>query len=133
MDTIQAAILLEKLNIFPEEIKSRNSVAQMYNHYLQGKVVVPNIFDNSVSAWAQYTILCEDSHHRSSIQEKLRNNVIPPAIYYIKPIHMQEAFADLNYKSGDFPVAEDFSSRVLSLPMHPYLKEEDIKHISDII
>ena len=86
-----------------------------------------------ISSWAQYSILCDSSKHRENIIRKLKNNNIPSAIYYIIPLHLQGVYDHLNYKMGDFPVSEDISSRILNLPMHPYLSSEEIKQICDVI
>jgi dTDP-4-amino-4,6-dideoxygalactose transaminase len=127
LDTLQAAILLAKFDIFTEEIELRNKVAQQYSHLLgpQSSVLAPFIPSGMKSAWAQYSILAKDGNHRTDLQKRLQDNKIPTAIYYPKPLHLQTAFATQGYKEGDFPVSEDMASRIISLPMHPYLIEED--------
>ena len=84
------------------------------------------------SVWAQYSILARDSEHRDRLQAKLKQEGIPSAIYYPKPLHLQTAFSYLGYEAGDFPVSEDCSQRIFSLPMHPYLTESDQEKIADV-
>lgn len=130
LDTIQAAILLEKLEIFPQELDRRQHVAERYSERLQGVVQTPVIPSGYRSAWAQYTIVSE---RRDEIREILQEKGIPSAVYYPKPLHLQGAFASLGYKKGDFPVSEGLSERVLSLPMHPYLENREIDTIAEVI
>ena len=135
MDTLQAAILLAKFDIFPEEIDLRQKVARRYNRLLnqQAEVVTPAIFDGMKSAWAQYSVLAKDAAHREALQEKLKAAGIPTAIYYPRPLHLQTAFRHLGYKQGDFPISEDFSNRIFSLPMHPYLSGADQERIAAVL
>lgn len=132
LDTIQAAILLAKLAIFDDELAKRNEIANKYNSLLKDKVIVPQIPAGYTSSWAQYSILTEDEKHRKNIIEKLKYKGIPTAIYYPKPLHLQKVNEDLGYKAGDFPISEDISRRILSLPMHPYLKQEEIEKIVSV-
>ncbi len=132
LDTLQAAILLEKLEIFSDEIKQRNMAAGLYSKYLK-QVVVPFVPDRYTSVWAQYSVLAESKEHRDQLQARLKENSIPSAVYYPRALHLQTAFSNLNYKEGDFPVSEDISQKIFSLPMHPYLKKDDIKQICQII
>ena len=85
------------------------------------------------SAWAQYSVLAASTKERSICMKKLRDSGIPTAIYYPKPLHLQDAFSDLNYSTGDFPVSESISQRIFSLPMHPYLTNDSINRICDIL
>ncbi|QTA81884.1 DegT/DnrJ/EryC1/StrS aminotransferase domain-containing protein [Desulfonema limicola] len=135
LDTLQAAILLAKFEIFPEEIKLRNQAAQRYNSLLssQKSIIPPQTPEGIKSAWAQYSILLKDEDHRSQIQENLKNAGIPSAVYYPRPLHLQSAFVDLNYKQGDFPVSEEICKRILSIPMHPYLTYDDQKKVINAI
>ncbi|MFP4476449.1 MAG: DegT/DnrJ/EryC1/StrS family aminotransferase [Desulfatibacillaceae bacterium] len=123
LDTLQAAILLAKFDIFPEEVEMRNRVAARYNELLEptGKLVVPHVPEGYVSAWAQYSVLARDGEHRAALQAALKEQGVPTAVYYPKCLHLQTAFAHLGYKPGDFARSEDFSTRIFSLPMHPYL------------
>ncbi len=135
LDTLQAAILLAKFEIFAEEIELRQKVAQRYTSLLDlyQQIQTPFIPPEIKSAWAQYSILAKDEEHRSEIQAKLKKEGIPTAIYYPKPLHLQTAFAYLGYKEGDFPVSESASQSIVSLPMHPYLESEDQKKIVKVI
>ncbi|MBN2438886.1 MAG: DegT/DnrJ/EryC1/StrS family aminotransferase [Deltaproteobacteria bacterium] len=130
LDTLQASILLAKFAIFPEEIDLRREVARRYNELLTGSVKTPEIPEGCKSAWAQYSILAQDSEERSSLIAKLKKAGIPTAIYYPKPLHRQTAFSCLGYKEGDFPVSEDCAQRIFSLPMHPYLTAGDQRRIA---
>jgi UDP-2-acetamido-2-deoxy-ribo-hexuluronate aminotransferase len=127
MDTLQAAVLLAKFDIFPEEIDLRQQVARRYSQLLnqQAEVQAPVVPEKMTSAWAQYSVLARDETHRTQLQAKLKEAGIPTAIYYPKPLHLQTAFKSLGYKEGDFPISEDFSGRIFSLPMHPYLSNSD--------
>ena len=135
LDTLQAAILLAKLNIFPEEIRLRQQVAKRYTELLVNcaSITAPVIPEGYRCAWAQYSVLAKDGGHRSIFQEKLEKNGIPTAIYYLKPLHLQTAFRFLGYKKGNFPISEDCASRIFSLPMHPYLKAEEQGRIAKIL
>jgi len=133
LDTIQAAVLLAKMKIFDKEIKLRNQVAEKYIKALDGKVITPYIPEGYTSCWAQFCVLAENSEHRAELQAKLKENDIPTAIYYPKPLHLQEAFADLGYNKGDFPVTDKISEKIFALPMHPYLTDEEIELIANTI
>lgn len=138
LDTLQAAILLAKLDIFPEEVERRNQVAKRYSDLLRsnasgGAFLLPKTPGESMSVWAQYSVLAENTEARTAAQERLKDAGIPTAIYYPKPLHLQTAFSDLGYGSGDFPVSENASNRIFSLPMHPYLGEEDQVKIVEAI
>jgi len=133
MDTIQATILISKMSLFDDEVKMRNKVAQQYSSNLNQCVVTPNIPDGYISAWAQYSILAKDEVQRNKIQCKLKEDEIPSAIYYPIPLHLQKAFSSLGYAIGDFPISEEISNQIISLPMHPYLETQDIDKISSTI
>ena len=133
LDTMQAAILLAKLEIFDDEIKSRNQIAKMYNKHLSEVLITPYVRPNNISAWAQYSVLAKNEREREIIQAYLKDNGVPTAIYYPTPLHMQTAYKYLNQKAGTLPISEDVSKRIFSLPMHPYLDEKDIVNIADII
>ncbi len=132
-DTLQAAILLPKLAIFEEEIDARQKAAAKYTQALKNRVKTPHVPEDRTSAWAQYSILLKNSSERDAIQKNLQNKGIPTAIYYPVPLHMQQAFSDLGYELGDFPISEGISKRILSLPMHPYLEDAQIEQIVEII
>ena len=136
LDTIQAAILLPKLEIFPQELKARHKVAEIYTQLLSdksNKLTLPEVFSGYKSAWAQYSLLAKDNDARNTIQKRLKENGIPTAIYYPTPLHLQTAFSNEGYQKGDFPVSEDCSSRIFSIPMHPYLPEETQSDICSLI
>ena len=133
LDTIQAAILLEKMKIFPKELGQRNAIAKKYSQNLNQYFKCQHVPEGYGSAWAQYSVLAASTKERSICMEKLRDADIPTAIYYPKPLHLQDAFSDLNYSTGDFPVAESISQRIFSLPMHPYLSDDNISKICDIL
>ena len=130
LDTIQAAILLAKFDIFPEEISLKQQITSYYNKKLAGFVTIPYVKDYNVSAWAQYSVLSPD---RNRIMKNLKEDGIPCAIYYPRPLHLQEAFANLNYNKGDFPISEDISNKIFSLPMHPYLEIKDQIRIIEVM
>jgi UDP-2-acetamido-2-deoxy-ribo-hexuluronate aminotransferase len=127
LDTLQAAILLAKFGIFPEEIELRQTVASRYTSLLESTTDVqpPAVPVSYLSAWAQYSILAKDGLHRDKLQKQLKEAEIPTAIYYPKPLHLQTAFSYLGYKTGDFAVSEECAGRIFSIPMHPYLSEEE--------
>jgi len=135
LDTLQAAILLAKFALFPEEVIARRKVADRYGELLSGKasLVAPKVPAGVLSVWAQYSLLALDGAHRSAIQGALQQAGIPTAIYYPKPLHVQDAFAALGYQKGDFPVSDDCAERIFSLPMHPYLEEDDQQRIAKVI
>jgi len=121
LDTLQAAILLAKMEIFPEEVNLRQQVAQRYSDGLEGKVKIPLVKDFNVSAWAQYSVL---HPNRDQIISRLKEKGIPTAIYYPIPLHLQQAFNQLGLQEGDFPVSEKTSREIFSLPFYPYLPED---------
>ena len=123
LDTIQAAILLAKLENYPKEIKQRQAVATAYSEKLDNSVIKPIVKEERSSVWAQYSIRIKD---RDQMQNKLKEAGIPTAVHYPMPLHLQECFQYLDYKKGDFPVAENVSDEIMSLPMNPFLSEEEI-------
>lgn len=126
LDTLQAAVLLAKLEIFEEELVLRSEVAERYNERLEGIVKVPWIAPDNRSIYAQYTI---EVDNRERVVQALRQDGIPTSVHYPTPAHLQPAFRNLGYAKGSFPISERASERVLSLPMHPYLKLEDQERI----
>jgi dTDP-4-amino-4,6-dideoxygalactose transaminase len=135
LDTLQAAILLAKFEVFPEEIEMRQIVAERYANLIghSNGVIAPQIPEGMKSVWAQYSVLFESEELRKACQAKMKKSNIPTAIYYPKPLHLQSAFSYLGYKGGDFPISEGLSKRILSLPMHPYLTLEDQHKVVDSI
>jgi dTDP-4-amino-4,6-dideoxygalactose transaminase len=130
LDTIQAAILLEKLRIFPEEIEMRDRVAGRYSERLgqSNRIRVPRVIDGATSTWAQYTIQVPD---RDRLAADLKAKGIPTAIYYTLPMPKQKAYAQ--YPSAPVPASEKISKTVISLPMHPYLDEQTQDRIVDAV
>jgi dTDP-4-amino-4,6-dideoxygalactose transaminase len=122
LDTIQAAILLEKLKIFAEEIVARNAAAQRYAAGLAGLATVPRCGNESTSVWAQYTIRLA-SGRRDALAAALKAQGIPTAIYYAKPLHRQAAYRGFPVVDGGLPVSEQLAAEVISLPMHAYLDQ----------
>jgi dTDP-4-amino-4,6-dideoxygalactose transaminase len=122
LDTIQAAILLEKLKIFPEEIVARNAVAQRYATGLAGVATVPRVGNESTSVWAQYTIRLAPGR-RDTLAAALKDRGIPTAIYYAKPLHRQAAYRGFPVAEGGLPASEQLAEEVISLPMHAYLDQ----------
>lgn len=130
LDTIQAAVLNKKLDIFKDEIRARNQAARLYGEMLSDKLTKPFIPDGLESVYAQYTVILPKEASRDKIMSALKVQNIPTMVYYERPMHLQKALDFLYHKEGDFPIAEDLASRVLSLPMHPYLTEENIKTVT---
>ncbi len=133
LDTLQAAILLVKLKAFDEELEERNRIASKYTVGLEAMLKTPSVPDDLVSSWAQYSLLAESQEQREILRESLKKAGIPTAVYYPVPLHLQQAYQHLDYKEGDFPVSEDVSRRIFSLPMHPYLKDGMIEEIIETI
>ena len=133
LDTLQAAILLAKFSIFPEEVILRQEVARRYAQLLAGtSVQTPGVPANLLSAWAQYSVLAKDEGHREELLNRFQSAKIPTAIYYPSPLHRQSVYADLAYQPGDFPISEEYAKRVFSLPMHPYLTEAQQREIAEV-
>jgi dTDP-4-amino-4,6-dideoxygalactose transaminase len=120
LDTIQAAILMCKLDIFADEIEARQTVAARYTEALANCVVTPTVPDDAISVWAQYTIRILGGR-RDQVAAKLRTAGVPTAIYYPKPLHQQTAYRHFP-SAGSLAVSQRLSGEVLSLPMHPYLE-----------
>lgn len=130
LDTIQAAILNVKLTAFiNHELADVNRVYKLYTEKLKGMVETPVIPEGYISSFAQYTIKLKSKEERDGLQAKLHAEGVPSMIYYVKPMHRQEAFKDLGHSGDDFEVTNKLCETVLSLPMHPYLKEDEINHI----
>ncbi|MFZ2872114.1 DegT/DnrJ/EryC1/StrS family aminotransferase [Zavarzinia sp.] len=121
LDTIQAAVLIEKLKIFPDEIEARQRIADRYNDGLRDVAKVPRLMAGATSVWAQYTLLLED---RARVAAACKDAGVPTAIYYPIPLSHQEGYKHFPTGPGGVPVSERLSGQVLSLPMHPYLTEE---------
>jgi len=129
LDSLQAAVLLAKFTRFSEkEIEERNKVARTYNEKLKTlkNIVPPFVEESNTSVWAQYSILVNE---RDKLRGYLKEKGIPTAIHYPKPLHLQKVFEYLGYKEGDFPIAENVSKKIISLPMDPLKSEEEISFI----
>ncbi|MDC0304904.1 DegT/DnrJ/EryC1/StrS family aminotransferase [bacterium] len=134
LDTIQAAILLEKIEIFDDEIRRRNEVAKSYgeafsqNSLADKGIKLPEVRTYNTSVWAQYTML---SSKRDLLSQNLRSTGIPSMSYYTVPLHLQKCFEYLGHKRGDFPVSERVAGEGISLPMNPYLTKDEINQVLD--
>ena len=128
LDTIQAAVLNVKLKYYPKDLALRQEVAKKYTKALENKsnLILPYVDEKTTSAWAQYSIRVKN---RDELQEKLKLAGIATAVHYPMPLHLQECFAYLGYKKGDFPISEVVSSEIMSLPMNPYVTDEEIEYI----
>lgn len=134
LDTIQAAILKVKLKAYiNHELEDVNKVYRLYNERLSGVVETPNIPDGFYSSFAQYTIRLKNKEQRDGIQAKLKEQGIPSMVYYAKPMHKQGAFAGMEFDDNDFEVTNELCDIVLSLPMHPYMSEEDVNLVCEVI
>lgn len=126
LDTIQAVILIEKLKIFPNELVTRQHIANAYNAELKNHVTVPHLLDNTTSAWAQYTVCLPDDINREKLMADLKAVGIPTVIYYVRPLHLQTAYKYYPTATGGaLPVCESLAKKVLSLPMSGYVGNED--------
>lgn len=130
LDTLQAAILLAKFPHFPKELEARAQIGTRYHESLKDVCIVPKIQQGNTHTFAQYTIRVAD---RDGLAMRLKEKGIPTAVYYPKCLHEQPVFAPLGYKWGDFPVSEKTSREVLSLPMHPWLDEQEQDLIVDTL
>lgn len=133
LDTLQAAILLEKLAIYEDEIEKRNLVAEKYTRQLAGVVKTPVVPIEYTSVWAQYTLTLEPGTDRTALAAALKEKGIPTAVYYPKPLNRQTAYSKYPVAGNGVPVCEDLSGRVISLPMHPYLTDAQITFICDAV
>jgi len=131
MDTIQCAVVDVKLKYYEKDLKLREEVAEKYTEALKDKdVVLPFVDKRATSAWAQYSIRVKD---RDTVQAKLKEQGIPTAVHYPMPLHLQECFEYLGYGRGDFPIAEMVSDEIMSLPMNPYVGDDEIGYIKECI
>lgn len=132
LDTLQAAILIEKLKIFPEEIESRNRIADRYTAALANNAVaVPRVPDGALSVWAQYTLILPEGIDRESLQRSLQESGVPTVVYYPNPLHLMGVYASNPVDPDGVPVSEMLAKRVLSLPMHAYLTTDTQGYIVD--
>lgn len=129
LDTIQSAVLNVKLKYYSKDLVRRQEIASKYTKALENKsnVVLPHVDEKATSVWAQYSIRVKN---RDKIQNKLKEDGIPTAVHYPMPLHLQECFTYLGYKKGDFPISEIVSQEIMSLPMNPYVTDEEIAYIT---
>ena len=133
LDTLQAAILGVKLTAFEKnELKAVNEVAKKYTEVLSDIVKTPCVKNGFYSSWAQYTIQLKNQEERDGLQAYLKENGVPSMVYYPKPMHLQTAFSDTK-KYVDCPVSEELCKKVLALPMHPYMNEEDLEKVCNCV
>lgn len=130
MDTIQAAVLLAKLEVFDAELIARSEAAGRYAALLRGVVPTPDVMPDRTCVWAQYTIEVED---RDAVQRAMTGQGIPTAVHYPVPLHLQPVFASMKLPEGSFPVSERAGKRVLSLPMHPYLTPPAMQAVASAV
>ncbi len=134
LDTIQAAILLEKLSAFEQyELQAVNQVAKWYTERLRAAVRTPFVPEGYYSSWAQYTIMLKDTETRDTVQRELKEKEIPSMIYYPFALHQQKPYQGMGRSDTEFPGTMHAVRTVLSLPIHPYLKEEDVDKITKVI
>lgn len=129
LDTLQAAILIEKLKVFPMEAMRRRKIAKHYNDILQNSVTIPNHSPDVTHAWGLYTIVCPNNK-REHLLDTLPTHNIPCNVYYRKPLHLQPAYQHFPRAAASLRIAEDLSARVLSLPMHPYLTDSQVECVA---
>jgi UDP-2-acetamido-2-deoxy-ribo-hexuluronate aminotransferase len=130
LDTIQAAVLLAKLDSFDEELDARQRIAHRYSAALPDSLVLPTVAQGYCSAWAQYSVLSEQ---RDALRERLSQRGVPSMVYYPQPLHLQPAFASLGYARGSLPVAERCAESILSLPMHPFLSQQQQEQVIEAL
>ncbi|MCX2560702.1 DegT/DnrJ/EryC1/StrS family aminotransferase [Acetobacter farinalis] len=128
LDTLQAAVLLAKLEGFREELARRDAIAQAYDAGLAGAVQVPARVPDSASAWAVYAILLKDPAEREPLQARLKDRGVPSAIYYPMPLHKQPAYRE-HHDGAALPVSEDLAQRILALPIHPELTDAEVARV----
>jgi UDP-2-acetamido-2-deoxy-ribo-hexuluronate aminotransferase len=129
MDTVQCAIVDVKLKYYKKDLVLRQDVASKYTQALKGKdLILPFIDKNTTSAFAQYSVRVKN---RGELQAKLKEQGIPTAVHYPMPLHLQECFTYLGYKKGEFTISEIVSNEIMSLPMNPYVSDEEIEYISE--
>jgi UDP-2-acetamido-2-deoxy-ribo-hexuluronate aminotransferase len=132
LDSIQAAVLMAKLAVFPEELQARERIARVYDQRLGNAVTTPKRVAGSTSAWAIYAILLPDEASRDRIQAVLRADGVPTAIYYPRPLHRQPAYS-AQHDGSALPVSEDLAGRILALPIHPDLTDEDVDRVCEAV
>ena len=132
LDTLQAAVLLAKLDVFEDELAARDRVARIYDRRLGNVLGIPARVPESASAWAIYAVLLPDSATRDRLQGELRAKGVPTAIYYPRALHQQPAYAG-SHDGVALPVSEDLATRIMALPIHPDLSEADANRVCDAV
>jgi dTDP-4-amino-4,6-dideoxygalactose transaminase len=132
LDSMQAAVLLSKLTVFPEELAAREKIARYYDSRLGNAVTIPARVPDSTSAWAIYAVLLKDGATRDAVQAALRADGVPTAIYYPRPLHQQPAYRD-SHDGAPLPVSEDLATRIMALPIHPDLDDAAVERICDAV
>jgi UDP-2-acetamido-2-deoxy-ribo-hexuluronate aminotransferase len=132
LDSMQAAVLLSKLTVFPDELQARERIAKTYDQRLGNAVITPRRVPGSTSAWAIYAILLPDEAARDRTQAALKADGVPTAIYYPRPLHRQPAYA-AHHDGAALPVSEDLATRILALPIHPDLTDQDVERICEAV
>ena len=132
LDSIQAAVLLAKLAVFPDELRARERIATVYDQRLGNALTTPKRVPNSTSAWAIYAVLLRDEAARDRMQAALKADGVPTAIYYPRPLHRQPAYS-AQHDGEAMPVSDDLAGRIMALPTHPDLTDQDVERICDSV
>jgi UDP-2-acetamido-2-deoxy-ribo-hexuluronate aminotransferase len=132
LDSIQAAVLLAKLTVFPEELAAREKIASYYDHRLGNTLTIPARVPNSTAAWAIYSVLLPQGCDRATVQDILRADGVPTAIYYPRPLHRQPAYRE-HHDGTPLPVSDHLADRILALPIHPDMDEAAASHVCDAL
>ena len=132
LDSIQAAVLLAKLAVFPDELRARERIATVYDQRLGHALTTPKRVPNSTSAWAIYAVLLRDEAARDRMQAALKADGVPTAIYYPRPLHRQPAYS-AQHDGEAMPVSDDLAGRIMALPIHPDLTDQDVERICDSV
>jgi len=133
LDTLQAAILLEKLSIIDDEVNKRNEIAKYYTENLKNTFITPHIPEGYKSSWAQFSILAPSKKFRQKVMDYLKKYEIPTMIYYPIPLHFQGVFEKLKQDDGSLNISEEISGKIFSLPMHPYLNKSEQDYIIELL
>ncbi|HEX3995436.1 MAG TPA: DegT/DnrJ/EryC1/StrS family aminotransferase, partial [Acetobacteraceae bacterium] len=132
LDSIQAAVLLAKLTVFPDELVAREKIAAYYDHRLGNTLTIPARVPDSTAAWAIYSVLLPEGCNRASVQDTMRADGVPTAIYYPRPLHRQPAYRE-HHDGTALPVSDHLADRILALPIHPDMDEAAAAHVCDAL
>ncbi len=130
LNSMQAAVLLAKMEVLEEELAKREEVAAYYDRHLGNAVTIPFRVRDSRSIWAIYSVLLPDGTDRTAVQDRLRANGVPTAVYYPRPLHRQPAYASV-HDGAALPVSDRIADRILALPIHPDLTEAQMQHVCE--